>query len=150
MVVRGQRQRCSRDRAGSYLVEALGDRPIDLYTSTEASRFRDFLFARNLSSSSVKRSFSVIRALVQLTLTEHGIQTPNPFKGTYLPSRNDVRKRQPIPIEDIHHIQTECRQTDNDLRWIIVLASDTGMRLADAVGLASEDITLDHLALIHI
>ena len=88
----------------SYLIEALGDLPIDQYTSTEAARFRDALFAKDLSSSSVKRMFSVIRAVFQLTLTEHGIPTPNPIKGTYLPSRNDVRKRPPIPVEDIHHI----------------------------------------------
>ena len=131
-------------RAVSYLIDALGDLPVDQYASTDAARFRDALFARNLSSSSVKRSFSVIRALVQLTLTEHGIPTPNPFKGTYLPSRNDVRERPPIPIDDIHHIQTECRQTDDDLRWLIALVSDTGMRLAEAVGLAIDDIKLDH------
>ena len=131
-------------RAVSYLIDTLGDLPVDQYTSTDASRFRDFLFSKNLSSSSVKRTFSIIRALVQLTLTEHGIQTPNPFKGTYLPSRNDVRKRQPIPIEDIHHIQTECLRIDDDLRWLIALVSDTGMRLAEAVGLAINDINLDH------
>ena len=131
-------------RAVSYLIDILGDLPVDQYTSTDAARFRDALFARNLSSSSVKRIFSVIRALVQLTLTEHGIQTPNPVKNTYLPSRNDVRERPPIPIEDIHRIQAECRQTDDDLRWLIALVSDTGMRLAEAVGLAIDDIKLDH------
>ena len=131
-------------RAVSYLIDALGDLPVDQYTSTDAARFRDTLFARDLSSSSVKRIFSVIRALVQLTLTEHGIQTPNPVKNTYLPSRNDVRERPPIPIEDIHRIQTECRQTDDDLRWLIALVSDTGMRLAEAVGLAIDDVKLDH------
>jgi len=131
-------------RAVSYLIDALGDLPVDQYTSTDAARFRDTLFARDLSSSSVKRIFSVIRAVFQLTLTEHGIQTPNPFKGTYLPSRNDVRERPPIPIEDIHRIQAVCRQTDDDLRWLIALVSDTGMRLAEAVGLAIDDIKLDH------
>ena len=131
-------------RAVSYLIDTLGDLPIDQYTSTDAARFRDALFAKNLSSSSVKRSFSVIRALVQLTLTEHGIQTPSPFKGTYLPWRNDVRTRPPIQIEDIHHIQAECHRIDDDLRWSIALVSDTGMRLAEAVGLAIYDIKLDH------
>ena len=131
-------------RAVSYLIEALGDLPVDQYTSTDAAQFRDFLFARNLSSRSVKRIFGVIRAVFQLTLTEHGIQTPNPFKNTYLPSRNDVRERPPIPIEDIHHIQTERRRIDDDLRWLIALVSDTGMRLAEAVGLAIDDIKIDH------
>ncbi len=56
-------------RAVSYLIEALSDQPIDQYTSTDASKFRDILFARKLSSNSVKRGFSVIKALVQLNLS---------------------------------------------------------------------------------
>ena len=33
---------------------------------------------------------------------------------------------------------------DDDLRWIVALVSDTGARLAEIVGLAKEDIDLDH------
>ena len=41
---------------------------------------------------------------------------------------------------------------DDDLRWLIALLSDTGMRLGEAVGLLNSDIILDtdtpHLKLI--
>ena len=41
---------------------------------------------------------------------------------------------------------------DDDLRWLIALLSDTGMRLSEAVGLLKSDIILDidtpHLNLI--
>ena len=93
----------------SYLIEALSDQPIDQYTSTDASKFRDILFARKLSSNSVKRGFNVIKALVQLNLVENGITTTNVVKNTYLPSRDDVRKRLPIRVEDIHRIQLGVR-----------------------------------------
>jgi hypothetical protein len=96
-------------RAVSYLIEALSDQPIDQYTSTDASKFRDILFARKLSSNSVKRGFNVIKALVQLNLVENGITTTNVVKNTYLPSRDDVRKRLPIRVEDIHRIQLGVR-----------------------------------------
>ena len=109
-------------RAVSYLIDTLGDLPVDQYTSTEAARFRDALFARNLSSSSVKRIFSVIRALVQLTLTEHGIQTPNPFKGTYLPSRDDVRK----PATDRRHSPYPGRMPSD--RWRFQMVNRSGQR----------------------
>jgi len=32
---------------------------------------------------------------------------------------------------------------DDDLRWVISIISDTGMRLAEAIGLKSEDIILN-------
>ena len=127
----------------SYLIEALSDQPIDQYTSTDASKFRDILFSWKLSSNFVKRVFSVIKALVKLNLVENGITTPNVFKNTYLPSPNDVRKRLPIRVEDIHRIQLECRASDDDFRWLVALISDTGMRLAEAVRLTVEDMKLE-------
>ena len=35
-------------------------------------------------------------------------------------------------------------EIDDDIRWLIALISDTGMRLGEAVGLLKEDIILDH------
>ena len=35
-------------------------------------------------------------------------------------------------------------EVDDDMRWLIALISDTGMRLGEAVGLLKEDIILDH------
>ncbi len=52
-------------------------------------------------------------------------------------------KRMPIPIEDIRKIQSLCFEMDDDIRWLIALLSDTGMRLAEACGLAKEDVFLD-------
>ena len=34
-------------------------------------------------------------------------------------------------------------ELDDDLRWLIALLSDTGMRLREAVGLLKSDIILD-------
>ena len=52
-------------------------------------------------------------------------------------------KRMPIPIEDIRKIQSLCFEMDDDIRWLIALLSDTGMRLAEACGLVKQDIHLD-------
>ena len=49
----------------------------------------------------------------------------------------------PIPFDDIRKIQKHCYQKDDDIRWLIALLSDTGMRLAEAAGLAKEDVFLD-------
>ena len=91
----------------------------------------------------MKRVFGAVKAIIQLTIAEHGLDCSNVFRGTSLPKKDDVRKRQPIPIEIIQSVQAECRATDDDLRWLIALLSDTGMRLAETVGLLVTDIRLD-------
>ena len=54
-----------------------------------------------------------------------------------------VRKRLPIPVEDIRKVQHLCRTIDDDLRWLVALVSDTGMRLAEGAGLLKSDIILN-------
>ena len=61
----------------------------------------------------------------------------------YIPDLEDTKERKPIPIEDIRKIQSKCRSSNDELRWIIAIISDTGMRLAEAVGLKAEDIILN-------
>jgi len=39
--------------------------------------------------------------------------------------------------------QQLCYQKDDDIRWLIALLSDMGMRLVEAAGLAKEDVFLD-------
>ena len=60
-----------------------------------------------------------------------------------MPENNNVEIRKPIPIKDIRHIQSLCREHDDDLRWLVALLSDTGMRLGEGVGLLKSDINLD-------
>lgn len=55
-----------------------------------------------------------------------------------------VEDRKPIAVDAIRLIQFECMTLDDELRWLVVLVSDTGLRLAEAVGLHLSDIDLDH------
>ena len=94
-----------------------------------------------LSVSSVKRNFSTIRSIVNLTITEHGLDCINAFSRTYMPDDNRQR-RLPITIDCIKSIQVDCHDADDDMRWLVALLSDTGMRLGEAVGLALTDLNL--------
>ena len=126
-----------------YVIELLGNLPIDEYSSKDASKFRDYLLDRGLLISSVKRIFSSIRSIINLSISEEGISCINAFSKTYMPENNNIEIRKPIPIKDIRHIQSLCREYDDDLRWLIALLSDSGMRLGEAVGLLKSDINLD-------
>ena len=131
------------ERSIRYLKECLGDRPIEQLQAADAGLFRDYLFDKGLRSSSVKRVFSTIRAIVNLSIRENGLGITNPFAGTFIPDDHNKVRREPIPAENITAIQHLCREIDDEPRWLIALISDTGMRLVEAAGLLSKDIVLD-------
>ena len=127
----------------NYLITSLGNRDLSSYSSVDAGKFRDDLLQRDLASSSVRRVFSCVKAIVSLAIKEQGLNIINPFLGVYIPDLNDTKDRKPVPIECIRGIQHSCQSIDDELRWIIALISDTGMRLAEAIGLKAEDVVLD-------
>ena len=125
------------------VIDVLGDRPVDEYASSDAASFRDYLLQTGLTTSSVKRNFSTIRSIINLCIQEHGLDCKNAFSRVYLPDLDDSKKRKPIPIENIRQIQQNCRDVDDEARWLVALISDTGMRLSEAAGLHINDIILD-------
>ena len=132
-------------RAIKDTINLLKDRPINNYTTIDAARFRDHMFERKLASSSVKRIFAIIRAVINITIREYGLNYPNPFAGTFIPCLGDTKKRQPIPIKTIIDVQKECYKINDPNRWLIALISDSGMRLAEATGLLASDFYLDDM-----
>ncbi len=52
-------------------------------------------------------------------------------------------KRKPIPVDKIKRIQKLCMTIDDEMRWLIALISDTGMRLGEAARLHLDDIRLN-------
>ena len=126
-----------------YIIKVLGNKNIKSYTSKEASKFRDWLIEQRMSLSTVKRVFSSVKAVINLSIQEHGLDINNPFSKTYMPEIDDKQYRESIPSHTIKHIQSLCREYNDDLRWLIALLSDTGMRLGEGVGLLKSDINLD-------
>ena len=70
----------------------------------------------------------------------YGLSCDNAFAQTFIPDRNDVTKRLPIPTAQLRLMQKTFRSTDDDLRWLIALISDTGMRLGEAAGLLTAQL----------
>jgi integrase len=131
------------DRNISYFIESVGNRDLTQYTTTDGAKFRDFLLGKGLATSSIKRIFSSLGPIIKLMIQEHGLSASSPLTGTYMPSGGKKDKRQPIPLNTIRKIQSVCVDMDDDLRWIVALISDTGIRLAEACGLEVSDVVLD-------
>ena len=126
------------------MIDALGSRQIDQYASSDAALFRDWLIARDMAGNTVRRVFSSIRSIVNLAINEQGLGCQNAFVGTFMPDGMRETARNPINTDALRSIQSRCRREDDDLRWLIALLSDTGMRLGEAVGLLKADIHLEN------
>ena len=130
-------------RNTDYVTQLLGDKAISSYSSAEAGQLRDWCMKQGMSVPTVKRVFSSITAIINLAISEQGLECRNPFANTFFPDDDNVQSRQPISIQDIRKVQSLSKEIDDDMRWLIALISDTGMRLGEAVGLLKEDIKLD-------
>jgi len=126
-----------------YLTDCLGVKPIDLYTSKDAASFREWLLNKGLSISSLQRIFSGIKAVVNFAILENGLGCDNPFSRVYIPSNTTAKKRYPISQSSLIKIQKKCIAMDDDIRWLVALISDTGMRLSEALGVMVSDIDLN-------
>ena len=131
------------ERNQRYLTACLGNVAISDLSPRDGADFRDHLLAKGLSSASVRRVFSTVKAVINLCISEHGMHLSNPFGGVFIPEDDLETKRQPIPLSDIRNVQAECCEYDDDQRWLIAMISDSGMRLSEACGLLVNDIQLD-------
>ena len=91
-------------RSIRYLTECLGHDNLSMLKVSGGGQFRDFLFDRGMSSSSVKRIFSSVRAIVNLAIREQGIAVSNVFSGTYIPGDELKQKRPPIPMDALRQV----------------------------------------------
>jgi len=130
-------------RNGEYVSKVLGNRPITSYSTLDAAKFRDWCFEQGMNINTVKRVFASVRSIINLVMKEHGIEGKNAFSGTFMPDRDDVTRRKPIPNDVLKRIQQRCMKANDDPRWLVALISDTGMRPSEAAGLAVEDIHLN-------
>ena len=139
------------ERVTDHVISLSGDKALSAYTIHDAKAFRDALKARGAAPTTIKRNFAVIRSIWNLSAREHGIHKPNPFANMHYGTGAEPVKRVPVPIDSIRLVQNECMKLDDDIRWLIALISDTGMRLAEAAGLRLDDVHLeDHIPFVRL
>ena len=126
-------------RSCGYLIDCCGMKLLKDYLRTDATKFRDYLFAKGLNGASVSRVFGTVRAVINLALSEFGLAIVNPFSNVYFDNSVGVKKRLPVKAEDIKKVQAECYKADDEMRWLVALVADTGIRLAEGAGLLRSD-----------
>jgi integrase len=99
----------------------------------------------------VARIFGTVRAVINLALSEFGLTIVNPFSNVYFDHGVGVKKRLPVKSKDIKKVQAECYKADDEMRWLVALVADTGIRLAEGAGLLRSDfITRDGILCVSI
>ena len=126
-------------RSCGYLIDCCGMKDLHDYVRSDATKFRDYLFAKGLNGASVARIFGTVRAVINLALSEFGLAIVNPFSNVYFDHSVGVKKRHPVKPQDIKKVQAECCKADDEKRWLIAMIADTGMRLAEGAGLLRSD-----------
>ena len=126
-------------RSCGYLIDCCGMKALKDYLRSDATKFRDYLFAKGLNGASVARIFGTVRAVINLALSEFGLAIVNPFSNVYFNQKEGVKKRLPVKTEDIKKVQAECYKADDEMRWLVALVADTGIRLAEGAGLLRSD-----------
>ena len=130
-------------RSVGYLWEVSEDKPLDAYERSDANALREYLKGRGLAQDSIARNLTNVRAIINFVLRECGLQPSQAFSGVYLGEPSKKVKRY-VPTEyELRKLQSLCRKKDDELRWLLALISDTGMRLSEAIGLCRSDVILD-------
>lgn len=140
------------ERSCGYVIDACGDKPLADYSKKDANAFRDVMVDRGLAGSSITRVFGTVRSVFNFAVGEEGLSIKNPFTNVYYDRDARVSGRLTISEYDLRKVQKRCFDTDDELRWLVALVSDTGMRLAEAAGLLRGDFEqhADGLILVHI
>lgn len=131
------------ERSCGYVIDICGDKDLLSYTKADATRFRDALIEKGLAGSSITRVFGTVRSVINFAASEIGVTLTNPFTGIYYDRQSGVKDRAALPLPVIRDVQRNCVDADDDLRWLVALVSDTGLRMAEAAGLHRDDIVLD-------
>ena len=141
---KGKTFHTAAERACKYLVEATTHKHLHEYTRQDALAYRDYLISKGLAGSSISRIYNALNSTLNFAINEYALDISNPFVRVYFDRSDKVKKRLPIPNDIIKQIQSECYRIDDDMRWLMALISDTGLRLSEAAGLCRDDLVLNH------
>ena len=141
---KGKTFHTAAERACKYLVKATTHKHLHEYTRQDALAYRDYLISKGLAGSSISRTYNALNSTLNFAINEYALDISNPFVRVYFDRSDKVKKRLPIPNDIIKQIQSECYRIDDDMRWLLALISDTGLRLSEAAGLCRADLILHH------
>ena len=126
-----------------HIFEVLGDVAVVNLTRESAKKY---VVARSgrVSTNSVAREISTIKAVLNTVIRENELGINNPFLSITIPDLGkDARVREPYTLDEIRLIIQACLGELTDSKVILLLCALTGARLSEITGLRRQDIYLE-------
>ena len=125
------------------MTQFLGDREPHEYSKVDIFKYIERRLL-TVSTGTIERNFNSINAVINKVYDKLEIDYRHRFNKPDIPHKGeDKKERGDFTSEQISQIRGEIEGTGNIRDQLIGLVIDTGMRVSEAVGLASEDIKLD-------
>jgi integrase len=122
-------------------IDTLGNPTLASITRADARKVRDNIKG---VTATVRRRLRVIVAVVNKAILELNLPITNPFKQLEIVDEGqDHEARKPFTADEHLTIAEACKCRDDEVRWLMALILDTGMRLREAAGLRVEDVSLE-------
>lgn len=126
------------------LVNLLGDKSLTSVTRHDAKHYRDHRLGAGVAPATVKREINVIRAVFAKALRELSLAIPNQFASLEIPrTSHSAYKRLPYTPEEITLLVRAAMLANDEKRRIVLVLAFTGARLAEIVGLRTQDVDLE-------
>lgn len=134
----------ARRAVESFLSATGGDRPIEQVTREDVKAYIKAELTTGKKTTTIRRRLKSLRAIYAHWLREKEIERSNPFSELKIEGEGeDSKKRNTLPPASLQVLTEECRKADDDMRWLLALLADTGMRLAEGAGLLLSDLVLN-------
>lgn len=133
--------RLRRDMTHLYGKTRMDVVPIKDITRQDATALRD-LFLSKMAPNSVQRTLGILKAAMNHTITEQGLNLTNVFAALRIKGSGASRTDR-LPIQDEHLTELLDRAAgSHPASTILTCLADTGARLAEIVGLEVGDVDL--------
>jgi len=126
-----------------YLMDVIGDKPIEKVDSNDLKKLVSYLTARGCKNSTICRRLSSLSSFYQF-LQDEDVVDKNPVRRVLkkLPRpRSHGHQRKVLDIEEVKKM-IKCAMNPRD-RVILLLFYKTGVRLAGLIGIDVDDVDMD-------
>ena len=126
-----------------HIFEVLGDIGVVNISRDDAKRYV-VTRCQRVSTNSVAREISTIRAVLNTVIREGELKINNPFIELTIPNLGkDAKVRVPFTIDEEKLLIQSCSESPNDQKLILLLCVLTGARLSEVAGLRRQDVVLN-------
>jgi integrase len=142
---KGQNAKFQADvkRAIGLVVSTAGDLDVTLYTRANAEVVVHNMTSKGSKTATVRRSLTSIVAVFNFAIEQMHLDLRNPFQKFKIAREGkDVKSREPFTPSELKLVASDCRNRNDDLRFIAAMLLDTGARLGEIVGLRVSDVFL--------